>query len=55
MGNGSIPLSGFGKPFNYMLKPPIASKISPETSRPSKSSSTDTPEEESIQSFSLHF
>ncbi|GIK06336.1 hypothetical protein Aspvir_001984 [Aspergillus viridinutans] len=37
-GNGSIPLSGFGKPFIYMIKPPMASpmasKGSPESSRP---------------------
>lgn len=39
-GNGSIPLSGFSKPFIYMLKPPMVSKVSPKTSR---SSSTRPP------------
>ncbi|GFF54034.1 probable transporter AQR1 [Aspergillus udagawae] len=34
-GNGSIPLSGFGEPFIYKLKPPMVSKVSPESSRPS--------------------
>ncbi|RHZ59791.1 uncharacterized protein CDV56_104267 [Aspergillus thermomutatus] len=35
-GNGSIPLSGFNRPFIYRLKAPMASKANPDMSAPPK-------------------